>query len=47
MPLALTDGQLKQAKSRVADPPGDRDFMRIVAAARDFAGQELTSGWTD
>jgi len=33
--------------SRVADPPGDYDFMRSVAAARDFAGRELTSGWTD
>jgi hypothetical protein len=37
----------KGAMPPVADPPGDYDFMRSVAAARDFAGRELTSGWTD
>jgi hypothetical protein len=41
-------GAPQRARRMRADPPGDREgCMRSVAAARDLAGQELTSGWTD
>jgi hypothetical protein len=41
-------GAPQRARRMRAVPPGDRDgCMRSVAAARNLAGQELTSGWTD